>query len=553
MKETKLTSEELNVISSNNGLKMYLNGLSTGHDFTPRSSLYNLEGKTEVLAPNEILKRWLSTLEDLSSGNEFETEVFQFDSAQLQKWGPQGGVAPIDELLEDIVYPSFSSTNVPSAFSSDEWAQAKEAIKQQLWHAGCYGLSPVSLRRVVDDMRARDTLESNSGWPLFTRRSKPEVVAQSIQEAEDGRWKTYPAIALFRNYNGKTRLVWMFPMSANLKEGSFFQPLQSVLMKSKMANAEFAPWAGFEKVRSVMTSTMAHNFVVAASDFSSTDAHFKLDTTLEVFDVLQYCFQPRYRAEFKETLLNMHTIPLLIGADKQLTGEHGVSSGSNWTNFIETIFDLILGEYVSIMEAKRLQLPSSRNDMWAEAGIDVYAALYAIGDDMTWFVHHDSFDEQFADRLAEYGQAVGQEIKAEKTTNDPDKVKSLQRLFMRGYLRPDHELRAVYPTIRALKSIVYPERFHSPKGEHPWTKDMEAVRTFMILENCVDHPLFTEFCKFVAKGDPNLEIVAKSSRRKQDWLLRQSKLVPGLNPTYNQEKRDMRLSQFNSVKIIANL
>nr|UAW00365.1 MAG: RNA-dependent RNA polymerase [Porcine picobirnavirus] len=529
MKETKLQSSQLQIIEENNGLKMYLSGLSVGKEATPRSSLYDLEGKTEMLEPDEILNRWMTHLDVLNSRGDFDKNVFQFDSHQLEKWGPQGEVAPIADLMDEVVLPTFSrSSSHPTAFKDADWQLAKRKVVKHLHNAGAKGLSPVPYRRVLDDMRARDTLESNSGWPLFTKRSKPEVIAQSCREAENGLWKTYPAIALFRNYNRKTRLVWMFPMSANLVEGSFFQPLQSVLMKSEYAKQFLAPWTGFEQVREVMTSQYSLGNFVAASDFSSTDAHFQLATSMEVYDVISQCFQPRFRAQLKESIQYMHEIPLVVSSTTELVGEHGVSSGSNWTNFIETVFDWILAEYVSIKGG--------------------YLGLYAIGDDMSWY--SNTYDEQFSDFLAKIGESVGQEIKAEKTTNDRDKVKSLQRLFQRNFVRPDGKLRAVYSTVRALKSLVYPERFHSPKV---WSKDMEAIRDFMILENCVDHPLFEEFCRFVAQGDPHLVEFAHYSKGKQNQLFRQSKLVPGLNSTYNQEKRDSSLSQFESVKFISTL
>nr|UAW00399.1 MAG: RNA-dependent RNA polymerase [Porcine picobirnavirus] len=542
MKETKLQQNEIDIIQSNAGMELYLRGLSAGKDFTPRSSLYNIKGKTEMLEPDAVLERWLSQLNALKTGSEYEQKVFQFDSHQLEKWGPQGGVAPIDELLEEIVFPTFSDDSQPSVFSSDElWKEAKHRVTRELMHSGARSLRPASYQSVIDDMRARDTLESNSGWPLFTRRNIPGVVAQSIEEAENGLWKTYPAIALFRNYNNKTRLVWMFPMSANLVEGSFFQPLQSALMKGHLGKTFLAPWLGFEAVRQRITSAYESNCSIAASDFTSTDAHFKLSTTMEVYDVIAPCFQPQYRDALKESLIHMHTIPLLIGVDKQLVGEHGVSSGSNWTNFIETIFDRILSVWVYLNEeAKFMRFGKD----------EVYHGLYAIGDDMSWCVDNRYYDKNFSVRLEEYGEAVGQIVKADKTTNNPDDVKSLQRLFQRGYLREDSQIRAVYPTIRALKSLVYPERMHKKKL---WSRDMAAMRAVMILENTVDHPLFREFVKFVAEGDPHLIEFAKYSAGKQRSIARKSKLVPGLNPTYNQERRDSDITSFEAIKVLKEL
>lgn len=79
--------------------------------------MYNLVGKTEMLEPDEILARWKNILESLSEKGTYDKNVFQFDSHQLEKWGPQGEVAPIAELMDDVVLPTFlSSSKHPTAF-----------------------------------------------------------------------------------------------------------------------------------------------------------------------------------------------------------------------------------------------------------------------------------------------------------------------------------------------------------------------------------------------------------------------------------------------------
>jgi hypothetical protein len=348
-------------------------------------------------------------------------------------------------------------------------------------------------------------------------------------------------------------------MSANLVEGSFFQPLQSALIKYDLRNpgildaglSEFAPWHGFEWCRRAISNVYNHDYshtrlipTLAASDFSSTDAHFTHWQTHEVFDVIKYCFQKQYWSALEESLMHMQSIPLVIGEDSQLTGLHGVSSGSNWTNFVETIFDILLGVYVDyfMQPSQSNSLDHTTNRKWHAR------CKYAIGDDMLWYC--DWYDEGFAEQLEEVGKAAGQVIKREKTTNDPGKVKTLQRLFQRGYNRSDGYTRGVYPTIRALKSSVYPERFHKPKL---WSSDMFCARQFMILENCVDHPLFEQFVKFIVHGQKDLIPFSKKSAHELDEILRKTKLLPGFNPTYNQERRDTSLASFESIKIASKL
>lgn len=518
----KLPKEFLSVISQNNGLEQYLSNLLIGRSFTPRSWLYE-----NVKNADDILTRWKDKLAVLQNGSTFEQEVYQFDISQEEKWGPQGGIAPISDLLDSVVLPSFQDhPPVPRAFTTDDWeVEAEIATINDLMDYGIRGLRPASYERVVDDMRARDTLESNSGWPDFTRRNKPEVIDAAIAAAKNGAWQYYPAIALFRNYRNKTRLVWMFPMAANIVEGSYFQPLQSSFVK--VNHPFYAPWVGFEKVREAITEAYDSGKYIAASDFSSTDAHFQIHSTRAIQHVLGNLLQRQYFPGLQLSLERMHNIPLIIGPDQMVSGYHGVSSGSNWTNFVETVFDHVFSNYVEI-----------------KMGYPAYTGLYAIGDDMAWV--SDVYQEDFAQKLEIFGKEVGQVIKAEKTTNERNKVKTLQRLFQRGYRRPDGLLRGVYSTIRALNSSVYPERYHDPKK---WSSDMFCARQYMILENCVDHPLFEEFVKYVVQGQKDLIPFAKKDDAELERIHRKTKLLPGLNTTYNQEKRDTSLSNFESVKL----
>lgn len=612
---TKLNENIKKIVDQDNRIRHYLESLTVNVDFTPRSWIYDGKNGNPFLKPEEILNKWVTILQQKLlpneadiSGAEFDSEalpeaeilsrVYQFDTAQIEKWGPQGGHAPMAELLDDIVLPSFKlgeSHEIPKAFVakakdldllgskpvSSRWQQAKRIVAKAFVDAiGKEVLRPASYKSVVDDMRARDTLESNSGFPMFARRNLPEVIAQAVSAAESGEWTLFPAIALFRTYNAKTRLVWMYPMSANLVEGSYFQPLQSAIMNAKPTTVVirgeaafsfkdfFSPWEGFEAVRKVVTqaydatcrvSGYAYTNVraqgcVAASDFSATDEHFQRWSTLEVYDVIKLCFQRTYWEGLKESLLHMHKIPLVIGPNEMVTGWHGVSSGSNWTNFVETVFDMIFSVYSALkVEGGSL---NKRDSMLT------LMPLYAIGDDQAYLYAFKNSrlgnltkqntwaSKRVKDLLNVAGHNVGQEIKPEKTTANFWQVKTLQRLFIRDYRREDGQLRGVYSTIRALKSSVYPERFHAPSK---WSSDMFCARQFMILENCVDHPLFKEFVEFICKGNQHLVPFAKKSAGELDAILRKTKLIPGLNSTYNQEKRDQSLASFASIQIAREL
>lgn len=521
-----LSKEIEEIILQNDNLSRYLFNLTQEQPPTKRSWLY------EDKDPEWILNEWLNHLSVLEKGDSFHVEVFHFDISQTEKWGPQGGHAALDALMKDIVLPTFHDLDPhPTAFSLDtatqEWTEAKYSTLIELRRNLVAGLRPASYKNVIDDMKARDTLESNSGFPDFSRRNLPGVKTAAIQAAKDGSYLKYPAIALFRTYRGKTRLVWMFPMATNLNEATYYQPLQSAVVKSGIDF--YAPWVGFEKVRQMITRAYDGGKYILASDFSSTDAHFKWVTTKQVAQILANSFaEKEAQIGLWKSLLHMHQIPLVISDDQIVTGMHGVSSGSNWTNFVETVFDRIFSHFVQ-----------------EQCGL---RGFYAIGDDMAWISDH--FNEGFSDDLEQLGKAVGQIVKAEKTTNYPDKVKTLQRLFQRGYRRPDGLLRGVYSTVRALNSSVYPEKFHKASL---WSSDMFCARQFMILENCVDHPLFEDFVKFICNGHKDLVPFACKSEAELNKIMRETKLLPGLNPTYNQERRDQGLSAFESIRIARTL
>lgn len=552
MQISKLTESQRSIVQSNNGLTMYLNNLTQEQPATKPSWL------TDRHSPDAILHGWLRTLRSLENGTDSDKKVFQFDTSQLEKWGPQGGHPPMKEAFTDVFGKSFSVGSpkeapwhqAPKTSTFKAWAKAKREAQRVLTRYA-HSLRPASYGNVSVDMAARDVLDSNSGWPDFARRKKPDVLARAISDAENGNWRNYPAVALFRNYNQKLRGVWMYPLATNLVEGSFYQPLASHLMTSPLAEQEFSPWMGFEQVRRVVSANYSDISVcLAASDFSHTDETFGVELTLQVYDVIKFCFQSQYRERLKESLIHMHRIPLIIGPDAVVYGYHGVSSGSNWTNFIETVFDYMLGLYVSYL----LDTPTK--------------LLYAIGDDMSWRVAirpamlsegannkgQQDVSTHWKEALQTIGESFGLEINASKTMLEPNEVKTLQRLFIRGYRQENGTLlRGVYSTIRALKSSVYPERFHDvKKREFSW-EDYFCCRQFMILENCVDHPLFEAFVKYVCSLHSALVPFAQAALEgKRDDVLRDSRSVPGLNPSYNQEKRnETSLAAFRSIQIAA--
>lgn len=507
-----------NEISHNVALAGYLHGLTQGREMTPRSWLY------ESQPADVVLQKWLKHLEPLARGNEFEQIVYHFDSKQVEKFGPQGGIPPIKEALQVESFQEQYILNKPVTLELPTLSNIfKSSEKLEYW----------DLSKVYDSMSSRDTLETNSGFPLFTRRKK--VRHQEEYWCTNGTWKSFPAIILFRYYNGKLRVVWMYPMSANLREYLSTIPIQNWL---RTVTKYVTPWAGFEHVKVRFTELWKLHPYAFGGDTTAMDAHMQLSQLMEVGNMCADLFVDP--TTMLETLQHVANIDLLVGPETIIRGQqHGIASGSGWTQLSETIFQI--GMFKRFINMHHLPLTPDDG--------------MGIGDDYVWFFD-DKPDEK---EIVEFWDANGLPGKPEKQSNEERYCTFLQRLFYKGFFSRDDStvLGGIYPTVRALNSLLNPERFHDPRKLSRLGinySDLFCARTFMILENTVDHPLFEEFCKFVVRGHKDLLPFAKSlTDRKIDAIYAVGRKVPGFNPSYNQEKMDKPMSEFTSIKYARSL
>lgn len=514
MKRIKVKRTMLDTIQSNNGLSLYLRNLSRGRDMTPHSWLYEKEDSEKTL------KRWIPIMEAANNKTEFGEEFNSFDLKQVEKFGPQGGIPPIDaKEVWDVIEPLYSPTDYDSPDALQEWFSQAEEFGRQVFRT-IRRNRPLAYQTVVKDMARRDTLTTNSGYPRFTRRKKTQQ--QEIQDAENGNAYEYPAIVLFRYYYGKLRPVWMFPMSCNLIEASFALQIQNELSLSPLAwvREYCTPWRGFEYVKQVLTAQWTGQ-QIDGGDTTKMDAHMRPAQLELVFHIVKWLFQERYWEELHRSLQHVNDIDLLIGEDEMLVGTHGLASGSSWTQLSETVLQLFMA-YVNQTHGQ------------------------GIGDDFYWI------SSLSADELVEQLAKFGLPANATKQSVETDSLTFLQRYYHQGFFsREDARvLGAYYPTIRALGSMLMPEKFHDPKV---WSSDMFCIRNFMILENCTDDPSFGEFVRFVAQGHPDMIPFAKKTSSELDGIQKKARSVPGLFPSYNQEKMDKPLSSFSSIAIARSL
>lgn len=515
MKKEKVKRTMFDTIQSNNGLSLYLGNLSRGRNMTPHSWLYEWE------SAEDTLQRWIPIMEKANNNTKFGREFNSFDLKQVEKFGPQGGIPPIDSReVWDVLEPLYSPTAYDDPKALERWVEKANEFGRQVFRS-VRRARPWPFERVVKDMSRRDTLTTNSGYPRFTRRRKVSI--EEIQDATSGVAYDYPAIVLFRYYYGKLRPVWMFPMSVNLIEASFSLQIQSELSVSPLnwVAKYCTPWKGFEHVKQIITSQWTGQ-QVDGGDTTKMDAHMRPAQIELVFHVVKWLYQEQFWDELHKSLAHINEIDLLIGRDQLLTGLHGLASGSSWTQLSETVLQLLMA-YVNETEGQ------------------------GIGDDFYWITNYSA--DELVDRLAEFGLPAN----PTKQSVSKDSLTFLQRYYHQGFTsREDARvLGAYYPTIRALGSMLYPEKFHDPKKG--WNSDMFCIRNYMILENCVDDPSFGEFVKFVAHGQKDMIPFAKKSASEMNGIQKIARSVPGLFPNYNQEKLTKPLSSFQAIAIAREL
>jgi len=373
------------------------------------------------------------------------------------------------------------------------------------------GLRRLEPRTVLHRDINEDKVNTNSGAPDFSRRSRPEVQAKAVNDAISGKWREYPYVIGERTArHGKTRFIFMSPMSANLAEKGYLLPLMDRLRQGK--HPELLAWEGFDAVETYLPDGSEEEIV--SSDFTGMDQTvgpmqlellFRLfdgvfQNTKEMREVLTYCITAKVQIEYlKAWCPNIHGLP----------------SGAGGTNFYETCLAVIMHCLAMILQGAthKFQVLGDDGIAWGKKGL--------------------------REALVAAATMMGFEMNPEKQrTSDHDWV-YLQRY---GNTRELGNVMA-YPSVLALNACVFPERFHDPEK---WGARMESLRWIMILENAKHHPAFKDLVQYVREGDKFKLNLGPNAEQ----LYAEAKSIPGFVPSYNQASITRSLADFEVMKLL---
>jgi hypothetical protein len=298
-----------------------------------------------------------------------------------------------------------------------------------------------------------------------------------------------------------------------------------------------AAWEGFTEVTEAFHEMQyAKCDLIVSTDFTKMDTSVR-DHLIPMFlAVHAKRLQGPAMQRMEETIQSLFKSPTMISMDKVVSeSSNSLLSGSEWTNYFESIIQLILHYYVIETLNRKVTKPF----FWAGAAV--------LGDDgVTAFKDLRGVD--YPELFAHVASQFGLNVNPEKQSVNEQSWKYLQRFFHKKILNASGHVAGIYPGILALNTAMFPERYHNTKL---WGPEMETLRWLMILENCDQHPYFHQIIDFFRKGDKyDLGLKLPGFFDKAETYYREAKSLTDFVPTYTTSFENRGIYDFAVVKYL---
>jgi len=405
----------------------------------------------------EILSEWDRIY--LANSGALDNVLRDLEESQRSKFGPRSIAKPWVDRRESVI-EYFNKENLPSNELKTLIHSARKGDKSRL--------RPLELKSAIRYLKN----DTNSGLPFYTRKSnvKADLIDQnyfkSLLDRKD------PCVLFTRTQEGgKTRTVWGYPIADTLHEMKFYRPLLDYQIASGYREALKGPDAVDLAITNLMKYANQTGKSLLSIDFSSYDASVKSDLQYASFEYIKGLFQPQYSSDIDYIRDRFNTIGL-ITPEGVYNGEHGVPSGSTFTNEVDSIAQLLCAAGNHEFNTMMFQIQGDDG-------------AYAVSDP-------DKLMESFTNNKLN--------VNYDKSYISNNYIIYLQNLYSFSYQK-DEIIRGIYPVYRALNRLVHQERFDDFMEYGIQGRDYYAIRSLMILENCKNHPLFEQLVKFTLSKD----------------------------------------------------
>jgi hypothetical protein len=329
-------------------------------------------------------------------------------------------------------------------------------------------LRPISVANAANLLKNN----TNSGLPYYTR--KGEIKERVSDDFDSLIHRRDPCVLFTRTQEkGKTRNVWGYPVADTLNEMRYYSPLLDYQKKLQYRSALLAPEVVDRRLTNIIFKTVERRANILSIDFSAYDTTLKSQLQMVAFDYIKGLFQSGCSDELDYIAKRFNDIQI-ITPDGVYSGEHGVPSGSTFTNEVDSISQFIIASSYGI----------DPNDLQIQ------------GDDGVYLVKGPSD----ADSLSEAFENVGLKVNGDKSYVSNNYAIYLQNLYHMDYIKGGI-IGGIYPVYRALNRLIFQERWSTFEDYGLNGNDYYSIRSICILENCKNHPLFRELVKFILKRD----------------------------------------------------
>jgi hypothetical protein len=457
------------------------------------------------LDPNQILAGWDKIFS--SPTRVLNEDLMELEQSNRNKFGPRSIAVPW-VMRKDGVQLGFEREQIQS--NTEPGRRVVTRLTPRL--------RPLSLEVASKYIKN----STNSGLPYFTR--KGDVLDTTLNEYDHLLHRNDPCCLFTRTQEDKkTRTVWGYPLVDVLEEMCYYRPLLEYQRRLNWRQALVGPEAIDSSIKDMVTIARDRGLVLLSIDFSTYDQTVKRTLQEYAFNYIKSLFQAGEKHRLSRIQERFGTIGL-VTPDGVWDGQHGVPSGSAFTNEVDSIAQYLIASDI----------------------IDDDSLVAIQGDDGAY-----ACTESQADLLINRFRDFGLSVNSEKSYRSDKSLVYLQKLFSWEYYQSGI-LGGIYPTYRALSRLVFQERFTNFVDDEISGQDFYSIRAISILENCKYHPHFRELVGYILSLDKYNLQYSKSGLNKYVKKLTETSGLEGI--LVNQYGDNLSgIESFETVKVIKDL
>lgn len=463
-------------------------------------------GKT--YEPIMILLEWERVFK--KNSHKLNAPLLEIENEQRAKFGPRSEQAPWIQRKPGLLasYDSQIANFDPPFY---EFKDGKGDI------------APITVAETLLKIRKN----TNAGLPTLSKKGK--VVEYTLENWDELRKREDPCMLFTRTAEmGKTRNVWGYPFVDIFYEMMWFAPFLDKMREKYWQASVVSPELVDIRLTEMILEAIRSDRILYSVDFDGFDASCSWQLIVKAFNYIKSHFSPIFGDKIDEICKRFYTI-MIVTPTGILRGNHGVPSGSCFTNLIDSIIQAGV---------------ALTNDFIKECEMMIN------GDDGVYMMLRQNI-KPFEDTW----KAARLNLGKEKVRIATNWCTYCQRFYHIDYIK-DGKIGGIYPVYRAINRLVWLEAFVTLKKKGQKTgissRDHFGTRTLTILEQCKYHPMFEDLVRFVlAREKFALNITEGGLIAYAEKLRKGRALADALNPSFDPSITG--IYDFESYKLIQKI